>query len=211
MTTETERRYRLDGFVVIPAVFDPASVTACIEHLGCLQAGQRPVTAMVTAPLTRDRFLARLAGDTRLTNIAGCVLGAEPVPFGCTYFVKEAHCDLPVAWHQDGHPWQTRLGISEAVTLWLALDRSNEDTGGLHVIPGSHNLAAQPLRPTPVSRACLAARSTPTWWMRPGRGRSDWPPGTSRLTIPTSSMVPHPTGLISLDGDWLSVHAPLAP
>jgi hypothetical protein len=147
MTSEAACRYRLDGFVVSPAVFEPATVTACIEHLRILQAGQRQGTAIVTAPLTRDPFLARLAGDPRLTSIAGCLLGTEPVPFGCTYFVKQPRSGLPVAWHQDAYPWQTRLGINEAVTLWLALDISNEDTGGLWVIPGSHSLAAQPLHP----------------------------------------------------------------
>jgi phytanoyl-CoA hydroxylase len=146
MTTQTEGRYRREGFVVIPDVFEDASVTACIEHLRGLQA-EHPGAAIVTASLTKDGFLARLVGDSRLTNIARCLLAAEPVPFGCTYFVKEPHDGLSASWHQDGHPWQTRLGISEAVTLWLALDRSDETSGGLQVIPGSHRLAAQPLRP----------------------------------------------------------------
>ncbi len=101
----------------------------------------------MTACLTTDGFLTCVAADRRLTAIAGYLLGVQPVPFGCTYFVKEPRSGLPVLWHQDGYPWRTQLGVTEAVTLWLALDRSDEDTGGLQVIPGSHTLAAQPLHP----------------------------------------------------------------
>jgi ectoine hydroxylase-related dioxygenase (phytanoyl-CoA dioxygenase family) len=54
-----------------------------------------------------------------------------------------------VLWHQDGYPWRARLGITEAVTLWIALDRADESTGGLQMIPGSHHMDAQPLRPQP--------------------------------------------------------------
>jgi hypothetical protein len=122
-------------------------VSACIGHLAGLQAVIGQGAAIVTAPLMTDSFLAGLAGDPRLADIAWCLLGgAQPVPFGCTYFVKEPYCGLPVLWHQDGYPWRTRLGIREAVTLWLALDRSDEETGGLLMIPGTHSLAAQPLR-----------------------------------------------------------------
>jgi hypothetical protein len=150
MTTETAFSYHRCGFVIVPAVVDKSFIAACIAHLHQLQAAQRHAGSMVTAPLATDSFLRSVAGDPRFTEIAGCLLGVRPVPFGCTYFVKEPHCGLPVLWHQDGYPWRTQLGIDEAVTLWLALDRSDEDTGGLQVIPGSHALLAQPLQPQPA-------------------------------------------------------------
>lgn len=142
-------RYRRDGFVVIPAVLDEATVAGCVEHLRHLQADAALTGPMVTAPLERDRFLAGMADDPRLSSLAGCLLGSEPLAFGCTYIVKPPGGGHPVWWHQDGHPWRTRLGINEAVTLWIALDAAAEDNGGLRVIPGSHVLPAQPLRPSP--------------------------------------------------------------
>ena len=102
----------------------------------------------MTASLGRDRVLAGFVDDPRLATIARHILDADPVAFGCTYLVKEPRRGLPVLWHQDGHPWRTRFGITDAVTLWIALDRAGEDNGGLRVIPGSHTLAAQPLRPS---------------------------------------------------------------
>lgn len=132
---------------MIRAVLDGATVTACIEHLRHLQGGEDGTGPIVTAPLAQDTFLAGIADDPRLSGVAGSILGAAPVPFGCTYLVKEPRCGLPVWWHQDGHPWRTRLGITEAVTLWIALDSAGAENGGLRVIPGSHVLDAQPLRP----------------------------------------------------------------
>jgi phytanoyl-CoA hydroxylase len=146
MRTAEISGYRRDGFVVMAAVLDQATVTGCVEHLRQLQARAGPSGPIVTASLSHDRFLAGVAADARLSAIAGGLLQAEPVPFGCTYIVKEPRRGLPVLWHQDGEPWRTRLGISDAVSLWIALDRAGADNGGLRVIPRSHALAAQPLR-----------------------------------------------------------------
>jgi ectoine hydroxylase-related dioxygenase (phytanoyl-CoA dioxygenase family) len=66
-----------------------------------------------------------------------------------------------VLWHQDGYPWRTRFGITRAVTLWLALDRADEETGGLRVIPGSHSLPAQPLVPCTTEGNMFGGAITP--------------------------------------------------
>jgi ectoine hydroxylase-related dioxygenase (phytanoyl-CoA dioxygenase family) len=139
-------RYERDGYLIVRAVVDQAALRRCVDHLGHLQGCQPRPGPIVTAPLLRDPVLAEVAGDTRLASIAGWLLGSDPKCFGCTYFVKEPRSGLPALWHQDGYPWRARLGITEAVTLWLALDRADGDTGGLQVIPGSHHLDAQPLR-----------------------------------------------------------------
>jgi hypothetical protein len=153
----TTWRYRRDGYVVIPGVLDQTTVAACIEHLQDLQSGDHPAAPVVTAHPAGDAFLARISDDPRLTAVAGGILEAEPVPFGCTYFVKVPRVGLPVLWHQDGYPWRTGLGISEAVTLWVALDPAAGDNGGLQVIPGSHGLDAQPLRPNPDRASVFGA------------------------------------------------------
>jgi ectoine hydroxylase-related dioxygenase (phytanoyl-CoA dioxygenase family) len=67
--------------------------------------------------------------------------------FGATYLRKPAGVGLPALWHQDGAPWAERLAGAAALTLWLALDDTDADNGGLRVVPGSHDLDPQPLRP----------------------------------------------------------------
>lgn len=117
-------------------------VAAALEHLASL-----PVTgALVTAPVDRDPFFAEIVSHPSLVAIATGELGDDVVAFGCTYVVKPPRTGLPARWHQDGHPWEAR-GITRAVTLGIALDPTTEENGCLRVIPGSHRLAAQPLRP----------------------------------------------------------------
>jgi hypothetical protein len=153
--------YRRDGFAVFPAALDAVTVAAAQEHLVRLQVRQPRSGPIVTAALDGDAVLAGLAEDPRVTTIAGLLLDADPVPFGCSYLVKEAGCGLPALWHQDGHPWRTRLGITTAVTLWIALDPAGAANGGLRVIPGSHALAAQPLRPSTGEPNVFAAEIDP--------------------------------------------------
>jgi hypothetical protein len=154
-------RYRRDGFVVIPALLDDVTVAGCVEHLRHLRADPALTGPLVTAPLERDGFLAGMTDDPRLSALAGCLLGSDPLAFGCTYIVKEPGGRHPVWWHQDGHPWRTQLGIAEAVTLWIALDPADGHNGGLRVIPGSHVLPAQPLRPSPNAAGVFGGEIDP--------------------------------------------------
>jgi hypothetical protein len=179
--------YRQDGFAVIPAVLDAAAVAVAAEHLAVLEAREPRSGPIVTAALESDAVLAGLAEDPRLTTIAGVLLDADPVPFGCSYIVKEPGCRLAALWHQDGHPWRTRLGITAAVTLWVALDPAGEGNGGLRVIPGSHALAAQPLRPSPEEASVFGAEIDP--------GLVD--PGLARpLTLASGDVSAHHPNLI---------------
>ena len=134
-------QWEADGHLVVRAAVDGATV----EHLG-RHCDALPGDALRTAALDRDPVLAAIAADDRLVAIARSVLPGEPEPFGATFVVKAPHTGLPALWHQDGHPWRER-GIAEAVTLWVAIDEATAENGCLRVIPGSHRLDAQPLRP----------------------------------------------------------------
>jgi ectoine hydroxylase-related dioxygenase (phytanoyl-CoA dioxygenase family) len=138
--------YRREGYAVLRGTLDQETVAACLDHLGNLAGRGEEGAAVVAATLERDGFLAGTAADPRLAAVASEILGHEAVAFGCTYIVKPPHAGLPVLWHQDGLPWQTRFGITEAVTLWVALDAADARNGGLAVVPRTHSLAAQPLR-----------------------------------------------------------------
>jgi phytanoyl-CoA hydroxylase len=141
--------YRRDGVVTVPGIVGRSVIDEARHHLDTLQAGY-PSAALLTADIEGDDFFAALVRRPELTVLALLLLEDAPVPFGCTYIVKAERIGLPVLWHQDGHPWQERLGITRALTLWLALDETDPDNGGLRVIPGSHVTAGQPLRPNTV-------------------------------------------------------------
>ena len=128
-----------DGYAVVRGVVDSAYLATARERLASL-AGDG---ALRTGPIELFDDLTAHAG---LVAIAGEALGADVVAFGCTFVVKPPRTGLPARWHQDGEPWAAR-GITRAVTLGVALDATTESNGCLRVIPGSHRLAAQPLRP----------------------------------------------------------------
>ena len=120
-------------------VVDDAYLAAAREWLAALP-GDGPLR---TGPL---ELLGALVDEPALVALATDALGARVAAFGCTFIVKPPRTGLPARWHQDGDPWEAR-GISEAVSLGVALDATTEENGCLRVIPGSHRLAPQPLRP----------------------------------------------------------------
>ena len=99
--------------------------------------------ALRTGPL---ELLGALVDEPALVTLATDALGAPVAPFGCTFIVKPPRTGLPARWHQDGDPWEAR-GITEAVSLGVAIDPTTEANGCLRVIPGSHRLPPQRLRP----------------------------------------------------------------
>jgi len=107
------------------------------------------------------KAVARLAQDSRLTEIASSWLGASAIPFKATLFDKNPDANWLVAWHQDTAlpmcehrevegwgPWSEKFGVTYAhapgrvleriVALRLHLDDSSEDNGPLRVLPGTH-------------------------------------------------------------------------
>lgn len=142
------------GHLVVQGVLDAATVDRLARHCDAL-----PGDALRTAALDRDDVLAGIVADERLLAIARSVLD-EPEPFGATFVVKPAHTGLPALWHQDGHPWRER-GIVDAVTLWVAIDPATVENGCLRVIPGSHRMDTQPLRPRPDVESVFGAEIDP--------------------------------------------------
>ena len=159
--SELVRSYHRDGYVVVRQVLSPATLRACREHLDRLSGTCAVAGSILAAPLAQDRFLAGIARGRGLTDIAASLLGARPEPFAATYIVKPPRRGLPAFWHQDGHPWQQRLGITSAVTLWIALDPVDRANGGLCVVPGSQGLEAKPLRPRPDQPSVFGAEIDP--------------------------------------------------
>ena len=136
------------GYTVARQLVDAENVEEYRAHLAAVQsaAPRGPSSIRAFAP-DRDAFLASVAADPRLVGWAEELLASPVTCFGMTYMVKEAMVGPEALWHQDGYPWQQQMGITDAVTLWIALDDVNEANGALRVIRGSHVRPAQPLVP----------------------------------------------------------------
>ena len=104
-----------------------------------------------------DPFWVRLVSDPRLLDIAQAYVGPDIALFASHYICKPPRSGQPVLWHQDAAFWP--LEPMDVVTLWLAVDHSTPENGGLRVIPGSHRRELHELRVNTAVESVLGSES----------------------------------------------------
>ena len=77
-----------------------------------------------------------IATNEKLLDAVEEVLGPNILLYNATYLIKEPNTTTHVSWHQDLTYW----GFSDdkVLTAWVALSEVNENSGCMHVLPGSH-------------------------------------------------------------------------
>jgi len=81
-------------------------------------------------------WLDALARDPRILDAVESILGPDLLCFGGTFFNKGPGDGKFVSWHQDATYWG--LAEPEVVTAWIAFTPSNELSGCMQVVPGTH-------------------------------------------------------------------------
>lgn len=139
-----EEDYKRDGYVVARGAVDPELLGEMQDHVEWL--GSRDFLQGLPPehwhhPIMRnDPFWVRLVSDARLLDLAQRFVGPDIALFSSHYFCKMPGTGRPgVPWHQDGSYWP--LWPMDAVTLWLAVDRSDVENGCLKVVRGSHRMS----------------------------------------------------------------------
>ncbi|MEZ4404647.1 MAG: phytanoyl-CoA dioxygenase family protein [Kofleriaceae bacterium] len=125
------------GWAVTTRLLDDAALAAaqaaCDRALATAPLG--PYGAIVHDAWRGDPALAALVPT--LAPVAAAALGlAEVVLFQDHLIAKPAGGDHALPWHQDFSFWP--LDRPDGVTLWLALDDVDLDSGGLGYVSGSH-------------------------------------------------------------------------
>lgn len=153
---EAVRRYREEGFAVLPAVFAPGEVDRwrqeCDRLAGALveiDAGDTRVQSRAhTQQVTvRDRYdpvtdfsplFQTLAGDPRLEAIAERILGGPPVRFKDRLILKSSGT-TGYGLHRDW-PYWALVGVppDELASLMLCVDATDATNGAIEVFPGLH-------------------------------------------------------------------------
>lgn len=77
-----------------------------------------------------------IAHDPRILDMAEAVMGPDLILLFTHMFCKPAESSRAVPWHQDGPFWP--VAPLASCTVWLALDKVEEENGAMRVIPGSH-------------------------------------------------------------------------
>jgi chlorinating enzyme len=136
--------YRQEGYLCPVDVFNQEDVS---RHRSALEEQEarygddglsRPINQYLRVNAHLVSEAARAAAlDPRILDAVESLLGPDLMLWSCEYFIKEAHTDKIVSWHQDLTYW----GMGETdheVTAWVALSPATPASGCMRFVPGSH-------------------------------------------------------------------------
>ena len=95
-----------------------------------------------------DPYFQDIIHQGKFIHLAELLLGGDVVPQYCQLFNKPARLGDETPPHQDG--FYIPLIPQEALTMWLALDTSDESNGCMRYIPGAHKNGIRPHRLTKI-------------------------------------------------------------
>lgn len=159
MTTDPRRAaYDRDGYVACRGFLSTAAVAEIranvgryvgdvVPHLPAHEAfyedKERPETLKALQRMFHhDAWFASLMASPPILDLAQTLLGSRPVARNMQWFNKSPARNEPTPPHQDG--WYFMLTPPNALTMWIALEDVDEETGCVRYVPGSHR---GPLRP----------------------------------------------------------------
>lgn len=136
------KKYREEGFVCFnEPVFQIEKFNQLKSYfegmLSSLDKDRRPEA--MDRPHIRDKKLFDWLFDDDVLNLVEPILGPDITLFSSHFICKPANEGLRVPWHEDSSYWGNRLTPMKVVTVWLALDNSDEENGCMRVIPNTHH------------------------------------------------------------------------
>jgi non-haem Fe2+, alpha-ketoglutarate-dependent halogenase len=147
--TETQiTQFRTDGYVAPVRVLSESAAGEIRRRLESYERG-------TGGPLRGDlrhkshllfRFISDLVHHEGILDAIEDLYGPDLLCWNTNFFIKEAANPAFVSWHQDSTYWG--LSSPDVVTAWIALTRSDEASGAMSVIPGTHRMDQIPHRDT---------------------------------------------------------------
>lgn len=184
--------YSRDGFLHVPALLDAGELR---EIDLALNAYRQLIPQLAPGDLVLEAdgasvrnfwrmerysaFFAALARRPKIVELVGPLVNGTPVSMGVELFAKPARVGSAVPFHQDNAYFN--LTPPDALTCWIALDRSTEENGCVRFIAGSHTNGVLPHEASGVRGNSYGLADPP-------------PPGTSEVTAllePGDAMLHH--------------------
>jgi phytanoyl-CoA hydroxylase len=144
--------FEKDGYVYIPGFLSPEEVQDLNENVQRFIAEKIPAMSSShyfyedkndVATLKQmqdlekyDPYFKALAIDSKFETIAKALLDEKVVCKTVEYFNKPPKIGKPTPPHQDGYYFM--LDPQQAVTMWLALEKADEENGCVKYVKGSH-------------------------------------------------------------------------
>jgi ectoine hydroxylase-related dioxygenase (phytanoyl-CoA dioxygenase family) len=142
ITAEEMAAYTREGFL---AYHRPVLSAAKFQRLKAhfdrivteLPPGVRP--EQIDVPHFLDTALFEWLLDDQVLDLVEDILGPDIDLFSSHFIAKPAGGSMRVPWHEDSAYWRDMLDPMEVVTVWLAIDSSDEANGCMYVIPRTHD------------------------------------------------------------------------
>jgi hypothetical protein len=138
LTPAQVERFRTDGYLSPIRVMSAAEAGAIRERL---EAYERATGGPLRGNLRHKShllftFVSELVHRPAIVDAIEDLYGPDLLCWNTNFFIKEARNPAFVSWHQDSTYWG--LSAPDVVTAWVALSRSDESSGAMSVVPGTH-------------------------------------------------------------------------
>jgi len=161
-THQNDRRliekFRTDGYVALPGFLNSQEVaelraqvrryisdvapTMPREEVFYEEKNDPDTLKQLQQMFAYDEYFHELAFGSRFERLAAMLLEHEVRSVNMQYFNKPPGIGKPTPAHQDGYYFM--LDSHEAVTMWLALEDVDEQTGCVRYVRGSHKDGLRP-------------------------------------------------------------------
>lgn len=154
LTAEQVDQYQRDGFLFPLDVFAKdrvAHIIGELEHARTVARDKGLESELAQLMRTNTHYLLPFVNEVarapQLLDRVESILGPNILLWSAEFFIKAAHTDKIVSWHQDLTYWG--LGeTNEEMTAWLALSDVNVKSGCMQFVAGSHHQQILPHRDT---------------------------------------------------------------
>lgn len=170
LTDAQIQQYNDDGFIIVRGVFDGATVQQMREHYMKMRAEGPKPSDMGGDPNNPDDPLNKYprliqmhnwdeqsgawANDSKILDILRQLFDGEPVLNQTMLYFKP-----PGARGQAHHQDQQYITLDPLIGVWVALDPSDEGTGQMMLVPGSHKWGLQPVEEADTSASFTAGKT----------------------------------------------------
>lgn len=138
LSDDAIEHYRAKGYYAPVPCFSAAEVAQYRRSLEAMEFDHGGGLSGIYQfkPHIHQRWAYEVATNAKVLDAVSDIIGPNLLIIQYTVWVKEPGSESFVSWHQDG----TYFGLSplEHITAWVALSPSNEETGCVEVVPGSH-------------------------------------------------------------------------
>ncbi len=133
LTAEQLKKYKAEGYLVVQNLLTPVEADAFVKY----EARQSKEWRGHLDNHKRDEHWREIAAHPNIVGIAGQILNARPMIVQTMFLEKNPGEEAKgTALHQDTHYLPNEPNT--LVACWLAMSDTDEENGGLCVLPASH-------------------------------------------------------------------------